>query len=146
MSINTLGKGKDIYQALKIYCDILWNKMLEIYIWQLMRKVLHRCFKISIFYSKTKSCLLHASEFPKICNYLVQEWKNFRQRAIYLSSVNKSIAICYSLGILDIVQLLADRRILPFCSQARIFESLIRWFEKFNLEADRKITLSLPLD
>ena len=63
-----------------------------------MRKVLHRSFKISIFESKTKSCLLHASGFPKMCNYLVQECKNLRQRAIYLSSVNKSIAICYSLG------------------------------------------------
>ena len=56
---------------------MLLNKMLEIYIWQLMRKVLHRCFKIRIFESKTKSCLLHASEFPKMCNYLVQFAPNY---------------------------------------------------------------------
>ena len=40
-----------------------------------MKKVLHRCFKIGVFDWKTKCCLCHASEFPKICNYSVQEYK-----------------------------------------------------------------------
>ena len=94
-----------------------------------MRKVLHRCFKISIFESKTKLFLLHASEFPKMYCYLMQECKNYRQIAIYLSSVKNSIAICSSLVMLDIVELLADRRILPFGSQTRIFEPLICCFK-----------------
>ena len=39
------------------------NAKNEIYL--LMGKVLHRCFNSSIFKSKTKLCLLHASEFRK---------------------------------------------------------------------------------
>ena len=84
-------------KASKIYCDMPLNKMLEIYIWQLMTKVLHGCFRITIFESKTRSCLLHALEFLKIWHYLLHECKHFRQSARYLSRVYEFIALCSSI-------------------------------------------------
>ena len=55
-----------------------------------MRKVLHRCFKISIFQLKTNACLLHASEFPKMCKYLVQVCKTLgKGQCIYQALINR---------------------------------------------------------
>ena len=72
--------------------------------------------------------------------------KNFWQRSRYLSSVNKSIVICVSLGMITLCNYWLMEKVLPFCSQIRIFESLLCLFEKFNLLEDRKSTDSLIQD
>ena len=91
----------------------------------MVRKVLHRCFKISIFGPKNKSCLLHASEFPKMCNYFSKEFKKFWQRKdIYQALINR---LWYAFR--SVYQILCNcwliGKIFLFCSQNRIFELLL---------------------
>ena len=114
-SVITLGKGQYIYQSLtnRLRYAIHWEFWTLCNCW-----LIEEQFKISIFKSKTQSSLLHASEFLKMCNYLMQEYEYFSQKANISQALRKN----------------------------RIFKSALCFFENLNFQSDRKSIVSLFQD